>query len=159
MDYVRQHRLHVHVGDLSTWENFRRITEVSQSASWLHEEYRRICMQRMDKDTGGVSGDMKESVHFIWCNDAREGLQQLEIPVRRDVNLIRQLLSSSSDDMGSSIGSETDAASSDMDSRSGCSNKPRSKKREITNHQRFMQIKRNLERVQKRRRLSSASRR
>lgn len=153
-DYVQQHQLHLRAGDLSTWEEFRQKTRVPYSAEFLHQRYLPLDTSR------GVNGDLMEDKHFTWCNDVRDGLQARGIPVTRDVHLIRRMLAPAVDDFSAiSLNlPEPDCLSttSDDSRTAGCSsNKPRSKKRLITNHERYLQIKRNLEKAQKRRRMSS----
>lgn len=157
MDYVRQHQLHLYVTDLSTWEEFKRFTGVLESSASLVALYRESCTQPSDyANPDGNGGELQEHVHFTWCNDAREGLQSLGMAVRRDVAMVRNLLNCP--DFGSDVSDASSFVSEvsrpeEVDSRPG-SPRPRSKKRQIDHHQRFMQIKRNLDRLQKRRRSS-----
>lgn len=121
-------------------------------------------MQLLDHDTRGVSSDLAEGVHYTWCNDIREGLQATGIPVHRDIGMICQQQMNSFSSNDGSVGQFQ--LSSEAESGSGvsggtlrldgsASSCPRSKKRLISNHERFMQIKRNLVKVQKRRRSST----
>lgn len=122
-------------------------------------------MQLLDNDTSCGSSDLAEGVHYTWCNDARDGLQARGIPVHRDLWMISQQqmnsFSSSDGSVGqfqlspnaAATGSGTSGGRLRLDGSADTS--PRAKKRVISNHERFMQIKRNLVKVQKRRRSST----
>lgn len=166
---MRHHQLHLRVGDLSTWVEFRRVTAIKQTPEFLQREYRENCLQPEDMDTGGVSGDLREGQHFTWCNDIRDGLKLKGIDVRKDDSLLKLLLLESSSSSSSSTSSPiaglsshssdyvsaTDTGSVGSSPRNNGA--PRSKKRDISAHERFLRIKRNLQRVQKRRRFSTGS--
>lgn len=155
MDYVKEYRLHLRVADISTWENFKRITDVKKSAKWLQKEYFQFCTQHQDVNGHEVNGDLQRGIHYTWYNEMTDALQAAGLPVKRDIATIHQLLNATQkNDSAYLSSSESTYNSGEEGTSSQCasnSNKPRSKKRELTNHERFMQIKRNLEKVKRRR--------
>lgn len=146
VDYVQQRGLEARVGDLSVWEDFRQISGVySQSPARLRDGF--LLLAPTASQSNGLQ--LKEGVHFTWCNDVREGLSGKGFVVGRDKSMIWSTIQ---DVAASGYGAMMDTLTDSRDTLpdEGC---PRTKKRkELTNHERFVQIKRNLERKKRNRR-------
>lgn len=169
-DYVKQHNLQMRAEDLSIWREFQYKSGIfEKTVESLREEY-----LQSDECSSNTTPVVTESVNCTWVNSLREGLAQRGLPVRRDVLAMMHNYESfrSGSQYGSFMATPTmellhsnnsygaafadDATpgtitdSSDNDSQVDYLR--RSKKKPITNHERFMQIKRNLNRKKHHRR-------
>lgn len=148
VDYVQQRGLEARAGDLSVWEDFRQISGFSsESADRLRDGY--LLIGSTSSRTNGLQ--LQEGVHFTWCNDIRDGLTGKGFVVQRDKSMILPTKDFHDAAAGSGYGAMMDTLTDSRDHPP--EERPRTKKKkELTNHERFVQIKRNLERKRRNRR-------
>lgn len=164
-DFVRQHGLHVRVGDISTWERFKRKTGVQESVEALVARYAEGCVQPMDFLS--ENGDLREGVHYTWSNDARDEMVRKGMHVKRDMDMVRRVLAlpynndtqseCSAGSGGTSVSLSGGEDNWQLDSwQESTAHRPRSKRTPISSRDRYLKIKRNLT-MQKKRRASTGS--